>query len=47
MLTAANGGPPDVIGVWIKMQHAYFTRFIAESVSLTDQAVITVEPRRL
>ncbi len=47
VLTAANGGPPDVLGVWIKMQHAYFTRFIAQSVSLTDQSVITVEPRRL
>jgi hypothetical protein len=46
-LTAANGGPPDVIGVWIKMQHAYYTKFIASSVTLTDQAVITVEPRRL
>jgi hypothetical protein len=46
-LTAANGGPPDVLGVWIKMQHAYYTRFIASSVTLTDQSVITVEPRRL
>jgi hypothetical protein len=46
-LTVANGGPPDVIGVWIKMQHAYYTKFIAESVTLTDQSVITVEPRRL
>jgi hypothetical protein len=47
VLTAANGGPPDVVGVWIKMRHAYYTRFIAESVVLTDQAVIAVEPRRL
>jgi hypothetical protein len=46
-LTAANGGPPDVIGVWIKMHHAYYTRFIADSVTLTDQSVIAVEPRRL
>jgi hypothetical protein len=46
-LTAANGGPPDVLGVWIKMHHDYYTRFIASSVTLTDQSVITVEPRRL
>jgi Flp pilus assembly protein TadG len=47
VLTAANGGPPDVVGVWIKMHHAYYTKFIADSVTLTDQAVIAVEPRRL
>jgi hypothetical protein len=46
-LTAANGGPPDVIGVWITMQHAYYTKFIGNSVTLTDQSVMTVEPRRL
>ena len=32
-----------MVGVWIKMRHAYYTRFIAESVVLTDQAVIAVE----
>ena len=37
-LTAANGGPPDVVGVWIKMHHAYYTKFIADSVTLTDQS---------
>jgi TadE-like protein len=47
VLTAANGGPPDVVGVWIKMRHAYYTKFIADSVVLTDQCVIAVEPRRL
>ena len=46
-MTVANGGPPDVLGVWIKMRHSYYTKFIADSVTLTDQTVITVEPRRL
>ena len=38
---------PTWSGVWIKMHHAYYTKFIADSVTLTDQAVIAVEPRRL
>lgn len=46
-LSTTNGGPPDLIGVWISMKHDYYTKFIGTSVMLTDQTVIRIEPRRL
>ena len=47
-LSAATGGPPDIVGVWITLTHRYYTGFLGRSTSvITDQAVITVEARRL
>lgn len=45
--TAASGGPPDFIGVYMKATHAYFTGFFGSAVTLTDQAIIQIEPREL
>jgi hypothetical protein len=45
--TVANGGPPDYIGVYVEAIHIYFTRFFGDSVTLTDQAIIQIEPRQL
>ena len=46
-LSVLNGGPPDLVGVWVQMRHDYFTQIFDDSVMLTDQTVIAVEPRRL
>ena len=45
-LTAANGGPPDYIGVWIKTRFNTFTKVIP-STDLTSQTVIREEPTKL
>jgi Flp pilus assembly protein TadG len=45
--TLASGGPPDYIGVYIKVVHTYYTGFFGKSVTLTDQAIIQIEPRQL
>ncbi len=45
--TAANGGPPDYLGVWVKLRHTYYTRFFGTSVDLTGYTVIQIEPRQL
>lgn len=45
--TAANGGPPDYIGVWMKVVHDYYTGFFGSSVTFTDQSIIQIEPRQL
>lgn len=43
----ANGGPPDYIGVYVKLQHKYYTRLFGTSADLTGQTVIQIEPRSL
>ena len=45
--TAASGGPPDYIGVYVKVIHQYYTGFFGSTVTLTDQAIIQIEPRQL
>jgi len=45
--TVASGGPPDYIGVYIKVVHTYYTGFFGSAVTLTDQAIIQIEPRQL
>ena len=45
--TVASGGPPDFIGVYVKVVHQYYTGFFGSSVTLTDQAIIQIEPRQL
>jgi hypothetical protein len=43
----ANGGPPDFIGVYMKAVHPYYSGFFGDDVTLTDQAIIQIEPRQL
>lgn len=43
----ANGGPPDYIGVWIRVDHQWVTGMFGTAKTLTDGAVVRIEPRRL
>jgi hypothetical protein len=45
--TLASGGPPDYIGVYMEAVHPYYTGFFGKEVTLTDQAIIQIEPRQL
>lgn len=45
-ITAASGGPPDYIGVWIKTRFTTFTKVIP-STDLTSQTIIREEPTKL
>ena len=45
--TVLSGGPPDFIGVYMKAIHPYYTGFFGNAVTLTDQAIIQIEPRQL
>lgn len=40
------GGPPDFVGVWVKVRHDYLTRIVGNSVELTNRTVMRLEPRR-
>jgi hypothetical protein len=40
------GGPPDLVGVWVKIRHDYLTRMVGSSVELTNRTVMRLEPRR-
>lgn len=43
---AGPGGPPDLVGVWVKIRHDYLTGLVGSSVELTNRTVMRVEPRR-
>jgi Flp pilus assembly protein TadG len=38
------GGPPDRIGVYLKLKHDAFTKLVFNSVDLTDNSILTFEP---
>lgn len=40
------GGPPDLVGVWVKIRHDYLTGIVGSSVELTNRTVMRLEPRR-
>lgn len=39
------GGPPDYIGVWIRIRHDFITDFFGGSMTITDNAVMRLEPQ--
>ena len=40
-------GPPDYVGVWVKISHAGVTGFLTLSKNYTDQVVMRIEPATL
>jgi Flp pilus assembly protein TadG len=38
------GGPPDRIGVYIKLKHDAFTNFVFNTVTISEASVMTLEP---
>lgn len=41
----SQSGPPDYIGVWVKATHPFLTGLFGESVTVTDEVVMRMEPR--
>jgi hypothetical protein len=39
------GGPPDYLGVWIRIRHDFVTGFFGGSMTITDSAVMRLEPQ--
>lgn len=44
--SAANGGPPSYVGVYVKLRHDYLTNLFGSSQTYTDQTVLRIEPRQ-
>jgi Flp pilus assembly protein TadG len=42
--TASTGGPPDRIGVYLKLRHNAFTSFVFNSVDISEASILTLEP---
>lgn len=42
--SVATGGPPNFLGVYVKVKHKSFTSFLGTSVTFTDQAILRIEP---
>lgn len=39
------GGPPDYLGVWVRVRHDFITDFFGGSMQITDSAVMRLEPQ--
>ena len=42
--SALTGGPPNFLGVYVKVKHKALTSFLGTSVTFTDQAILRIEP---
>jgi Flp pilus assembly protein TadG len=42
--TLASGGPPDRIGVYMKLKHDPFTGFVFKTLFISEASVLTLEP---
>jgi hypothetical protein len=42
---SGTGGPPDYLGVWIRVRHDFVTDFFGGSLTITDNAVMRLEPQ--
>jgi Flp pilus assembly protein TadG len=42
--TLASGGPPDRIGVYMKLRHAPFTGFVFQTIYISEASILTLEP---
>lgn len=40
-----GSGPPDYVGVWIKVRHPFLTGLFGDEISITDEVVMRLEPR--
>jgi hypothetical protein len=43
--TGANG-PPDIVGVWMKIRHPMLTGFFGTQLTFSDGTLMRIEPRR-
>ena len=43
--TGANG-PPDIVGVWMKIHHPMLTGFFGSQLTFSDGTLMRIEPRR-
>lgn len=41
---AGTNGPPDYVGVWIKVNHKWVTGLFGQSLTFTDSTVMRIEP---
>lgn len=42
--TLASGGPPDRIGVYLKLRHDPFTGFVFQTIYISEASILTLEP---
>jgi hypothetical protein len=42
---SGTGGPPDYLGVWVRVRHDFVTNFFGGSLTITDNAVMRLEPQ--
>jgi hypothetical protein len=42
----SQSGPPDYVGVWVKVRHPFLTGLFGDEVTITDEVVMRIEPRR-
>lgn len=40
-----QSGPPDYIGVWVKVRHPFLTGLFGDEIHITDSVVMRMEPR--
>jgi Flp pilus assembly protein TadG len=45
-LTLASGGPPDYVGVWMKVNHSTVSGIVGKQRTITDYSVLRIEPRK-
>ncbi len=43
--SAANGGPPDYIGVYLEFDRSMVTGFFGKEQTLTSTTIVRIEPR--
>lgn len=43
--SAASGGPPSFLGVFVKVKHNAITKALGNGVTFTDQSVLRIEPQ--
>jgi Flp pilus assembly protein TadG len=42
--SSSIGGPPDRIGVYLQLKHDAFTKFVFNSVNISEASILTLEP---
>jgi len=42
--TATTGGPPERIGVYLKLRHDAFTSFVFTTINISEASILTLEP---
>lgn len=45
--SSSPGGPPDRIGVYVKLKHNAFTKFVFNTITISEASILTLEPMPL